>query len=150
MPVTQTWFYDNNTYEPFSNLISKLNNLYKTNNFNTDLDKFISDNYNSIFTPEELEHWNNRFYLTAYLMQITKDDRLAQMFYSLKDNYNFLTNILRKSIYEYYILQRWQIKNISNTANMFQRKELQKSEFELIQLDMIINTIETKWVKQDA
>lgn len=142
----QTWFYDVNTSEPFSEIIKALNHLYKSNNFSTDLDKFISDNYNKIYTPEEIELWNNRFYLTAFLKQIKKDNRSAQMFYSLKGNYNFLTNILRKSIYEYYVLQRFQLKNAANTTNMFKRNELQQSDFELMQLDMIISTIETKWV----
>jgi len=150
LPLTQTWFYDTNTYEPFNNVIANLNEIYRTNNYNTDLDKFISDNYSSVYTHEECENWNNRFYITAYLKQIEKDLRLAQMFYSLKDNYSFLTNILRKSIYEYYVFQRWQLKNAANTANMFRQKEIKTSEFELMQLDMIITTIENKWVSQDA
>ena len=150
LPTTQTWFYDVNTSEEFNKMIQKLNAIYKSNNFNADLDKFISENYNSIYTPEEVELWKNRFYLTAYLEQITGNNRLAQMFYSLRENYSFLTNILRKSIYEYYVLQRWQLKNAPNTANMFKRHEMEKTEFELMQLDMIISTIETKWVSQDA
>ncbi|MBO6273244.1 hypothetical protein J6O48_10770 [bacterium] len=144
---TQTWFYDANTSKPFASMIEKLNNIYKANNFDTDLDKFISDNYNVIYTAEEIEMWNNRFYITAFLRQLKGDKRQAQLFYSLKGNYSFLTNILRKSIYEYYVLQRWQLKNAKNTTNMFKRHELETSEFELMQLDMIISTIETKWVK---
>lgn len=143
---TQTWFYDTNTSDEFAHVMSKLNDIYKSSNFNTDLDRFISENYGVIYTPEEIELWNNRFYLTAYLIQLQGDKRLAQMFYSLRNNYSFLTNILRKSIYEYYVLQRFQIKNAANTTNMFRKHEMQKSEFELMQLDMIISTIETKWV----
>lgn len=145
--ITQTWFYDVNTSEPFEKIIKKLNEVYKNNNFSIDLDKFISDNYNSVYTPEEVALWNNRFYLTAFLEQLSGNVELAQKFYSLRDNYTFLTNILRKSIYEYYVLQRWNLKNAANTTNMFKRNELQKSEFELMQLDMIISTIETKWVQ---
>ena len=143
---TQTWFYDVNTSDEFAHVISKLNNIYKASNFNTDLDRFISENYGVIYTPEEIELWNNRFYLTAYLRQLEKDNRLAQMFYSLRNNYSFLTNVLRKSIYEYYVLQRFQLKNASNTTNLFRKNEKEKSEFELMQLDMIISTIENKWV----
>ena len=99
------------------------------------------------YSQEEVEIWRNRFYLCAYLKQLSGDDRLAQMFYSLNDNYSFLTNILRKSIYEYYVVQRWNLKNSANTTNMFKKAELQKSEFELMQLDMIISTIENKWVQ---
>ena len=147
LPLTQSWFYDTHTYEPFKEMIDELNAKYKANDFSTDLDKFISDKYSSIYTPEEIENWNNRFYLTAYFEQVKGDKRLEQMFYSLKDNYAFLTNILRKSIYEYYVLQRWQIKNADKTKNLFRQKEIRKPEFQLMQLDMIISTIETKWVR---
>ena len=144
---TQTWFYDTNTSEEFEKIINKLNSIYKSNDYKADLDKFISDNYSVIYTPEETELWNNRFYIMAYLLELKGDRTLAQKFYSLRNNYSFLTNILRKSIYEYYVLQRYHLKNISNTTNIFQKNEMAKSEFELIQLDMIISTIETKWVK---
>lgn len=144
--ITQTWFYDANTSDEFKKVIEKLNELYKNNNYSTDLDKFISDNYSTIYTPEEIELWKNRFYLTAYLQQLQGNSDLAQKFYSICDNYSFLTNILRKSIYEYYVLQRWNVKNAANTTNMFKKHELLQSEFELMQLDMIISTIETKWV----
>ena len=145
--LTQSWFYDTNTSEEFEKIINELNEIYKSNDYTADLDRFISEHYNSIYTPEEIELWKNRFYLTAYLEELQGRKDMAQKFYSLRDNYNFLTNILRKSIYEYYVLQRWNLKNASNTTNMFKRHELEKSEFELMQLDMIISTIETKWVK---
>ena len=128
-------------------MISGLNEIYKKNDYNIDLDKYIADNYDSIYSQEEIELWRNRFYLTAYLKQLQGDNDAAQKFYSLNDNYSFLTNILRKSIYEYYVVQRWNIKNSSNTANMFKKNEIKTSEFELMQLDMIISTIENKWVK---
>ncbi len=145
--IAQTWFYDENTSDSFAKLISGLNEIYKKNDYNIDLDKYIADNYDSIYSQEEIELWRNRFYLTAYLKQLQGDNDAAQKFYSLNDNYSFLTNILRKSIYEYYVVQRWNIKNSSNTANMFKKNEIKTSEFELMQLDMIISTIENKWVK---
>ena len=148
--IVQTWFYDEITSEKFFEIIEKLNNLYKDNKYDTDLDKFIADNYNTIYTPEEIELWKNRFYLCAYLKQVENEKELAQKFYSLKDNYIFLTNILRKSIYEYYINKRWQLKNANNTTNIFKKNVAPNSEFEHLQLDMIISTIENKWVKEDA
>ena len=148
--VTQTWFYDVNSSESFKKIIEELNGIYKANNFSIDLDKFISEKYDSVYTPEEIELWKNRFYLTAYLEHLKGNDKIAQKFYSINDNYSFFTNILRKSIYEYYILQRWQLKNAAKTTNMFAKNEMEKSEFEHMQLDMIISTIETKWVSSNV
>ena len=72
---------------------------------------------------------------------------MAQLLYSLDSNYAFLTNILRKSIYEYYIGKRFILKNKRNITNKFEQKMQPKNEdFELLQLDMIISSIEAKWV----
>lgn len=146
--IVQSWFYDEITSEAFAAFIDKLNKLYKDNKYDTDLDKFIEDNYNSIFTKDETEIWENRFFLSAFLCQVENKKELATMLYSLNNNKEFLTNILRKSIYEYYVNKRWQVKNGSNTTNIFQRNnEATSNEFEHLQLDMIISTIESKWVK---
>ena len=146
----QSWFYDEYTSDAFDMIIRELNKAFKDNDFNIDLDKFISEKFDEIFDFEEIELWKNRYYLTAFLLQLQGQNDLAQKFYSLLDNKQFLTNILRKSIYEYYVLRRWELKNSAKTTNMFQKHEMEKSEFELMQLDMIISTIESKWVNQDA
>ena len=63
-------------------------------------------------------------------------------------NYSFLTNILRKSIYEYYISKRYILKNQRKASNLFeQRLQPKNNDFELLQLDMIISSIEAKWVE---
>ena len=81
-------------------------------------------------------------------MRYIKDDKgLAQIFYSLGSNYAFLSNILRKSIYEYYVGKRYILKNQRQASNMFEAKLQPKvDDFELLQLDMIISMIEAKWV----
>jgi len=70
------------------------------------------------------------------------------LFYSLGTNYAFLTNVLRKSIYEYYVGQKYILTNQRKATNLFEKKLQTKSDdFELLQLDMIISSIETKWVE---
>ncbi len=72
----------------------------------------------------------------------------SQLLQSLINNKEFLTTILRKSIYEYYVRQRWIITNSKNTKSLFEKKKEDNSlGFELIQVDMIISSIENKWVK---
>ena len=75
------------------------------------------------------------------------DEENAGIFYSLGTNYAFLTNILRKSIYEYYIGKRYLLNNQRKASNMFEKRLQPKTDdFELLQLDMIISSIEAKWV----
>ena len=75
------------------------------------------------------------------------DMELATTLYSLGPNYNFLTNIIRKSIYEYYVGKRYILKHQRKTSNVFEQK-MQKNDdsLELLQLDMIISSIEARWV----
>lgn len=143
----QNWFYDEITSSEFKAFIEKMSKEFKQNNFNIDIDKFVADNYDTVFTAKELAYMLVIFNMAAYLRHKKNDTELAQIFFSLGTNYSFLTNILRKSIYEYYVGRRYLLKNQRKASNMFEQKLLpQINDFELLQLDMIISTIEAKWV----
>ena len=142
----QNWFFDEITSDSFADFIERLSKEYKENNFTIDLDKFIADNYDSIYTAPELAYKLVTFNLAAYLRYTKGDKKLAQIFYSLGSNYQFLTNIIRKSIYEYYVGRRYTLKNQRNTKNVFNNKQENTDDFKLLQLDMIISSIEAKWV----
>ena len=118
------------------------------NEFNVDIEKFIDDNFSEVFTEEELLLWNRRFCFASYLSELRARNAESQLLLSLQNNKEFLKNILRKSIYEYYIHQRWVLTNSKNTKSIFNKKDENKSNgFELMQIDMIISTIENLWVK---
>ena len=146
----QNWFYDEITSETFNSFIEKLSSEYKTNNFSIDLDKFVADNYDLIYTKEELERWEITFNIASYFRYLKKDIEMAKILYSLRTNYQFLTNILRKSIYEYYIGKKYLIKNKKNTSNIFDKKTNNTEDaLTLLQLDMIISGIEARWVDHE-
>ncbi len=143
----QNWFFDEITSEEFKTFIDKLSNEYKSNNFDIDLDKFIADNFDFIYNAKELAYKLVTFNIAAYLRLIKGDKELAQVLYSLGSNYAFLTNIIRKSIYEYYVGKRYILKNQRKASNIFEKKMAPKTEdFKLLQLDMIISGIEARWV----
>ena len=146
----QNWFFDEITSEEFKNFIDKLSAEYKSNNFNVDLDKFIADNFDSIYNAQELAYKLITFNLAAYLRLLKGDKELAQIFYSLNSNYSFLTNIIRKSIYEYYVGKRYIVKNQRKASNIFEKKNQESDkDFKLLQLDMIISSIEARWVDNE-
>ena len=143
----QNWFYDEITSPEFKEFIDNLSKEFKANNFDIDLDKYIADNYNKIYTAKELAYQMVTFSMSAYLRLLKGDKELAQILYSLGSNYSFLTNILRKSIYEYYVGRRFLLKNQRKSTNLFEQKmNAQPDDFKLLQLDMIISSIEAKWV----
>ena len=143
----QNWFFDEITSDTFGVFIEKLSKEYKKNNFNVDADKFIADHFDEIYTAPELAYKLVTFNLAAYLRYIKGDKELAQIFYSLGTNYQFLTNIIRKSIYEYYVGLRYILKNKQKTRTTFQPKKTHENDdFKLLQLDLIISSIEARWV----
>ena len=144
----QNWFFDEITSEEFKVFIDNLSEKYKSNNFDVDLDKYIADNFDSIYTAKELAYKLITFNIAAYLRMLKRDKELAEIFYSLGSNYAFLTNIIRKSIYEYYVGKRYILKNQRKTANVFEKRMQPKTDdFQLLQLDMIISSIEARWVE---
>ncbi len=147
----QNWFFDEITSETFNAFIEKLSETYEANNFDIDLDKFIADNYDSIYTAQELAYKLITFNVAAYLRYIKGDKELAELLYSLGPNYQFLTNIIRKSIYEYYVGKRYILKNQRKSAGIFEsQNRSQADNFELLQLDIIISSIEAKWVDNNV
>lgn len=145
----QRWFYDTDTSEDFKYFCTKLNKELISNEFDIDLECFINDNFSMVYTTEELLLWNRRFCFAAYLSELCARNSESQLLLSLQDNNEFLKNILRKSIYEYYIRQRWILTNTKNTKNLFSKKNEENDSIglELMQIDMIISTIENLWVK---
>lgn len=143
----QNWFFDEITSEEFKKFIDKLSAEFKANNFSVDLDKFVADNFDSIYSAQELAYKLVTFNMAAYLRMLKGDKEIAEIFYSLGSNYSFLTNILRKSIYEYYVGKRYILKNQRKASSIFEKKTQGNSDdFKLLQLDMIISSIEARWV----
>ena len=146
----QNWFFDEITSDTFNEFIQKMSKAYKDSNFDLDADKFIADNYDSIYNAQELAYKLITFNIAAYLRMTKGDKEYASYFYSLGSNYQFLTNIIRKSIYEYFVGKRFLLKNKRNTPDMFSRKTLANmDDFELLQLDIIISSLEARWVDNE-
>lgn len=111
------------------------------------MDKFVADNFDSIYSAQELAYKLIMFNMAAYLRMLKGDKELAEIFYSLGSNYSFLTNIIRKSIYEYYVGKRYILKNQRKASNIFEKRtKANTDDFKLLQLDMIISSIEARWV----
>ena len=93
--------------------------------------------------------WNRRVCFASYLSELKAKNAEAQLLLSLQDNKEFLKNILRKSIYEYYVRQRWVLTNTKSTKSIFTKKQEEDNSigFELMQVDMIISSIEERWVR---
>lgn len=135
---TQHWFLDYSYSDEFDEMIEILNLKLQNNDYKIDFDKIIDLYLNTIFYPEELNIWSERLLMASYLKLSINEKDMAEKIYGLYNNENlkteFLRNILRKSIYEYYFTLKY------NT-------ELNDGKFSLNELEYIIKMIESKWVE---
>ena len=149
--IAQKWFLDTDFSEEFSDFMSDINKKYKSGDFNLDLDKEIEDNLDNIIPKKDVKRWTKRILTSAYLKYLANEKQEAQRLYSLYFDENAMhkmfTNIVRKSIYEYYTGLKFRAIDVENTTNIFARnKEISKGEFSKEDLEKIITEIENKWV----
>ncbi len=147
----QRWFFDVDYNEDFRFLISSLNSKISTNNFEFNLDEVVSENLVQIFTVEQKDLLDKRILMSAYLKYLSGNKEDAQLLYSLyfeeKKKLQLSENIIRKSIYEYYVLLKFKYKEEHKMTNIFALRNKPKN-FELTskQIDLMISAIEKLWV----
>lgn len=128
MDFTDKWFLDANYSDEFELL---------TEQKLEEPDKIIDENVNKVFYPGEAATWSDRLLTAAYLKLCENNTEDATLLYSLyfdeKLKQEFFKNILKKSIYEYYVSLKF------NT-------DLNNGRYTIKELDEIISQIEGLWV----
>ena len=150
--IVQKWFLDVDTNDEFSDFMVQVNDGFKLKNYDIDLDNLIEDNFSSIFSKKDIKVWAKRILMSAYLKYLANEKTEAQRFYSLyfdeKAMHNMLINIIKKSIYEYYVGLKFRLNEEKNTTNIFAKNnEFRVKEFDIYELETIIDIIEKKWVE---
>ncbi len=130
MKVSKRWFLDENYSKEFINVIKEL----KTEE---SLDKIADKNLNIVFYQEEMDFWRKKLIISSFIKYSIGKVEEAVKIYSLLFNESlleeFYKNILKRSIYEYLMLIRYN-KN-SNSENLTAE-----------QIDEKIKYIENNWV----
>ena len=98
---TDFWFLNSTYSDEFEDFLKILDNC----SFQ-DYEQIIDANLDKIFYKEEYKIWTERILNMSMLKHIAKEEKTAQNLYSLYNDKEltreFLKNIIRKSIYEYY------------------------------------------------
>lgn len=147
----QRWFFDAETNSEFKSLIYELNMDIK-NNVEIDFEAAVCENVSKIFTQEQKELFNERILKSSYLKLLSNEEIVAEFLFALsldEDKKNKLyKNILRKSIYEYYVLLKFKQKEEHKMTNIFVIKNKpQILDLSESQIEKAISAIETTWVK---
>lgn len=103
-----------------------------------------------IFTPVFLQHLNRRLVVSSYLDSISFNEFESSLLYSLTDDTEikelFLTDILKKSIYEFFLNEKERYESLQKATTIFAQKANKDSA--KIDIDFVknsINEIEEKW-----
>ena len=130
------WFLDSAYSSEFEEFIAYCDSNVLGNDF--DFDNVIDENLDKIFYIDEYNVWKNRLLTCAYMTlndgKLIVAEILFNLYYDNELYREFLKNILRRSVYEYYFSLKF------NT-------EENQNKFTLEQLDGIISVIESNWVK---
>ncbi len=132
--ITKHWFLDSEYSLEFENLLKGLKDI-------NDLDDYTDKYFDVVFNEEEKLFWSKNILFCAYLKLITGDMDMSSKLYnmtfmqSLFDK--FLKNILKRSIYEYLMLIKY-------------NKDLNKYLFTQEDISSKIDYIEKYWVNSDV
>lgn len=130
----QHWFLDGEYSLEFENLLKELKD--KNN-----LEQSLNNNFQLIFDNEEKISWHNKILFCAYIEFVTSNFDEAKQLYSLAYNNKlfekFLMYVLKRSIYEYLVLIKY-------------NKDLNKYLFTADDISSKIEYIEKNWVNSDV
>lgn len=152
LDFVQRWFFDTDYSDEFKALVENLNIKIGANDFNIDLEAVVQENLGKIFSVEQKNLLDKRILMCAYLKYLAGNKVEAQLVYSLyldeEKKSKLAENIIRKSIYEYYVTLKFKYKEEHKMTNIFTMKNKQKS-FDLTekQINSAITMIEKLWVK---
>lgn len=148
----QKWFLDTDYNDGFKLLIEALNKKMAADDFKIDFEAAVKENKDEIFSNDEKNLLDKRILICAYLKYLSGNSEDTQLLYSLYFDENkkaeLIENIIRKSIYEYYVTLKFKYKEEHNMANIFALRNKPKIfELNQKQIDLAISMIESLWVK---
>lgn len=142
------WFFDTAHNEAFAHCIDeicegKITDIQK-------IEDIILNSKQVIFSNDFMKIFNHRLLLGAYILRLNEEETFAGLIYSLIDDTlvkeRFLFDILKKSVYEYFLTQKDRYENIKNATSIFTRRanrDLQDIDIKYI--NACIGVIEENW-----
>lgn len=143
------WFFTSNDNQAFASMMKNIveNKIADTKEF----ESIAQEHKLLIFNQTQDALLSNRLVLCAYLSAKDGDEAMSAIIYSLtgsgKIKDEFLTDYIKKSIYQHFLAQKDKYKSLKNATSIFARKsnkELDKIDIKYI--ESCIKEIEKKWI----
>ncbi len=144
------WFFTIQDNEDFKTIIDdfiqqeKLTFEYVENSLNNSFEK--------LWTPKTENLFIQNIMTTCFLFGYTDFTDYAKILYSVLSNpdlkYKMQSDIIKKSVYEYFYNLKHMHKEFKFPTNIFRRKTEKTKEIDLKTTETIINQIEENWVEK--
>lgn len=112
----------------------------------------IKDSIDKIFDEKELSIWQNRFYNLIYLLRNNSLLKEADNFYTILKNNELFTLfklvIIQRSIFNYYVGLKENIKESFFTTNIFSKKNATSKSYDIKKIEKIINILKRQWIDE--
>lgn len=144
------WFFDLGYNDEFDVLlVSIINQIKREGDFLIEsAEDVIECRFEDIFSLKMIEEIDFRLLMSAFLANQLSDKLNSAILASLvKDSEVkklFLTNILKKSVYEFFLREKERLTVENQNTTIFTQKK-EKSDFSLEMLDKILLSIEDGW-----
>ncbi len=143
------WFFTASDNEGFKRL---LDDLMSDGNISFEMveDK-VSTYYDDIWSVDSAKQLDFNILNASYLIYHMSDNKNANVLYSIlfdeKAKQKMQADIIKKSIYEYFVLTKQNLKEVVFSTNIFRaKKEKSEQKVDIKKIDEIIKKIESKWV----
>ena len=147
---TLRWFIT-----PSENILIKLlvDGIYKEDEPNIeDINEKIKDSIDKIFDEKEVIIWQNRFFNLIYLLRNNSLLKEADNFYTILKNNDLFTLfkvvIIQRSIFNYYVGLKENIKESFFTTNIFRKKNTKSKSYDIKKIEKIINILKRHWIDE--
>ena len=147
---TLRWFIT-----PSENILITLlvDGIYKEDEPNIeDINEKIKDSIDKIFDEKEVIIWQNRFFNLIYLLRNNSLLKEADNFYTILKNNDLFTLfkvvIIQRSIFNYYVGLKENIKESFFTTNIFSKKNATSKSYDIKKIEKIINILKRHWIDE--
>lgn len=143
------WFFDASHNNAFASIIAEIFEI-KTSDTEK-LENILLTKKSELFSVDFMMIFNHRLLLSAYFAYLKDETTFADLLFSLIDESlikeRFTLDILKKSVYEYFLTQKDRFDNLKNSTSIFTRranKDLQNIDIKYI--NDVIKAIEEGWI----
>lgn len=145
------WFFTPNDNDEFKMLIDDF--IAQKDLSIEYIENKVDEYYDKIWSKETEKLFLKSIYTTCFLFDYTDFTDYAKILYSLifKEDlmHKMKSDMIKKSIYEYFFNIKQTHKEFRFPANIFRKKEQKTEEIDIKTVEAIISEIENRWVEQE-